>query len=107
VLEMTRYKKPKEELDIQTEQAELNNEHIVKAKEIANTIDTRIEQSSNDDTTYAPVDYENAFIPYRIGNYKDIMGLKHELYNHVMSCDQPVLLIGDKGSGKTMTVHHY
>jgi len=102
---MTRYKKPKEELDIQTEQAELNNEHIVKAKEIANTIDTRIEQSSNDDTTYAPVDYENAFIPYRIGNYKDIMGLKHELYNHVMSCDQPVLLIGDKGSGKTMTVH--
>ena len=102
---MTRYKKPKEELDIQTEQAELNNEHIVKAKESANTIDTKIEQSSNDDTTYAPVDYENAFIPYRIGNYKDIMGLKHELYNHVMSCDQPVLLIGDKGSGKTMTVH--
>ena len=102
---MTRYKKPKEELDIQTEQAELNNKHIVKAKEIANTIDTRIEQSSNDDTTYAPVDYENAFIPYRIGYYKDIMGLKHELYNHVMSCDQPVLLIGDKGSGKTMTVH--
>ncbi len=48
---MTRYKKPKEELDIQTEQAELNNEQLFKAKGIANTMDTRIEQSSNDDTT--------------------------------------------------------
>ena len=80
------------------------NEHIVKAKEIANTIDTST-TATNDDVTYAHVDYENAFIPYRIGEYQDVMGLKLELYNHVMTSDQPIILIGDKGAGKTMTVH--
>ena len=78
------------------------NEHIVKAKEIANTIDTST-TATNDDVTYARVDYENAFIPYRIGEYQDVMGLKLELYNHVMTSDQPIILIGDKGAGKTMS----
>jgi len=81
-----------------------DNEHIVKACDIAENLAINT-TATNDDVTYAPVDYENAFIPYRIGKYEDVMGLKHELYNHAMTSDQPILLIGDKGSGKTMTVH--
>jgi MoxR-like ATPase len=107
---MTRFKKAR---DVDTDEVkplnlQVDTEPITKAESIAHKIDTdtsMTQSSSNVDIIYAPVDYENAFKPYRIGNFVDVMGLKHELYNHVMYSTQPVLLIGDKGAGKTMTVY--
>lgn len=57
---------------------------------------------------YASVDYKNNFIPRKIGGeYIDLTGLRAEVMNHILSDDSPapILLIGDKGTGKTQLVH--
>ena len=64
------------------------------------------EPEANNNTLYAPVDYDNDFIPYKLtDNYIDHNGLRAELLNHINCSPDPILLIGDKGTGKTAVVH--
>lgn len=68
----------------------------------------KVEKPRTNSILYAPVDYKHNFIPRKIGgNYVDLTGLRAELMNHILSDESPapILLIGDKGTGKTQLVH--
>lgn len=58
------------------------------------------------DKVYAPVDYDNDFIPYSMGKYIDVNGLEHEVLNHILHSTTPLMLIGEKGNGKTHLATH-
>ncbi len=59
-----------------------------------------------EESVYAQVDYDTEFIPKRmVANYKDHNGLRAEVLGHIIHSPDPLMLIGDKGTGKTACVH--
>jgi len=67
---------------------------------------TQSKAEAENDKVYAPVDYDHDFIPYSMGDYIDVNGLEQEVLNHILHSATPLMLVGEKGNGKTHLATH-